>query len=85
MEEEEGRPVMVKRKLDGAVDESSVDRKIRKWDMTVHNLHLAEPGLTAGWLADEIWARLEILKACCRSKNLISALFSLRTVLLQQL
>ena len=42
-------------------------------------LHLAEPGLTAGWqagwlagwLADEIWARLEILKACCRSKNLI--------------
>ena len=28
-------------------------------------LHLAEPGLTAGWLAglpaDEIWARLEIL------------------------
>ena len=38
-------------------------------------LHLAEPGLMAGrlagWLADEIWARLEILKACCRSKNLI--------------
>ena len=28
-------------------------------------LHLAEPSLTAGWLADEI----EILKACCRSKN----------------
>ena len=21
-----------------------------------------------GWLADEIWVRLEILKACCRSK-----------------
>ena len=34
-------------------------------------LHLAEPGLTAGWQADEIWARLEILKACCRLKNLI--------------
>ena len=31
-------------------------------------LHLAEPGLTAGWLADEIWARLQILKACCSSK-----------------
>ena len=31
-------------------------------------LHLAEPGLTAGWLADEIWARLEILKAYCRWK-----------------
>ena len=40
-------------------------------------LHLAEPGLTAGWqggrqagrLANKIWARLEILKTCCRSKN----------------
>ena len=31
-------------------------------------LHLAESGLTAGWLADEIWARLEILKAYCRLK-----------------
>ena len=29
---------MVKRKLDGAVDESSVDRKIRKSDTTVSNL-----------------------------------------------
>ena len=32
-------------------------------------LHLAEPGLMAGrlvaWLVDKIWARLEILKACC--------------------
>ena len=39
------------------------------------DLHLAEPGLTAsrhtGNLADEIWARLEILKACSRSKYLI--------------
>ena len=24
-------------------------------------LYLAEPGLTAGWLADKTWARLEIL------------------------
>ena len=31
-------------------------------------LHLTEPSLTAGWLADKIWARLEILQACCRSK-----------------
>ena len=35
-------------------------------------LHIVEPGLTAGRqagsLADEIWARLEILKACSRSK-----------------
>ena len=34
-------------------------------------LHLAEPGLAAGWqagrLADKIWARLKIFKACCRS------------------
>ena len=29
---------MVKRRLDGAVDESSADRKISKWDATVHNL-----------------------------------------------
>ena len=32
------RPVMVKRKLDGAVDESSADRKIRKSDTIVSNL-----------------------------------------------
>ena len=35
-------------------------------------LHLVEPGLTAGReassLAHEIWARLEILKACSRSE-----------------
>ena len=30
--------------------------------------HLAEPGLTAGWQAGEIWARLEILKVCRTSK-----------------
>ena len=29
--------MMVKRKLDGAVDESSVDQEIRKSDVTVHN------------------------------------------------
>ena len=32
------------------------------------DLYLAESGLMAGWLADEIWARLEILKTCCRLK-----------------
>ena len=33
------------------------------------DLHLVELDLTAGRLAaDEIWAKLEILKACCRSK-----------------
>ena len=30
--------MMVKRKLDGAVDESSSDQDIRESDMTVHNL-----------------------------------------------
>ena len=29
---------MVKNKLDGVVDESSSDRKIRKFDATVHSL-----------------------------------------------
>ena len=28
-------------------------------------LYLAEPGLTAGSMLDKIWARLDILKACC--------------------
>ena len=41
-------------------------------------LHLAEPGLTVGWqagrLTDEIWARFEILKASCRSKNFLLCL-----------
>ena len=31
-------------------------------------LHLAEPGLTAGWLADEIQADFEIFKIGCRLK-----------------
>ena len=58
--------MMVERKLDGAVDESLADHKIRKLDATVHNLwkiwrpapngtrsygRQAEPGLTAGRLA----------------------------------
>ena len=30
--------MMVKRKLNGAVDESSADPEIRKSDVTVHNL-----------------------------------------------
>ena len=49
-------------------------QKVCESDATVHitcekfGLHLAEPSLMAGRLADEIWARLEILKAFCRSK-----------------
>ena len=30
--------MMVKRKLEGALDESSADQEIRKSDATVHNL-----------------------------------------------
>ena len=63
---------MVKRKLDGAVDRSSEDQKIVN-RMQLYStcersggVHLAKPGHTAGWLADEIWARLEILKAFMR-------------------
>ena len=71
---------MVKRKLDGAVDESSTDQKIRKSDTTVHKLgkiwRLTPSGTwsysrQAVWVVDKIWVRLEILKACCRSKYLI--------------
>ena len=36
--EEEGRAMMIKRKLEGAVDESSADKEIHKSDATVHNL-----------------------------------------------
>ena len=32
-------------------------------------LHLAQPGLTAGRLADEIQVNFEIFKIGCRSKN----------------
>ena len=31
-------------------------------------LHLAQPGLTAGWLSDEIQVNFEIFKVGCRSK-----------------
>ena len=67
---------MVKRKLDGVLDESSADQDFRKPGMTVHNLcKIWRPapsgtgsyGRQSGSLADKIWARLEIL-ACSRSK-----------------
>ena len=67
---------MVKRKLDGAVDESSADREIRKSDAIVHNLwkiwRPASGGAGSyGRQADKIWTRLDILKACYRSKFLL--------------
>ena len=43
--------MMVKRKLDGAVDESSADQDFHKRGITCDRsggLHLVEPGLTAG-------------------------------------
>ena len=45
--------MIVKRKLDNAVDESSAVWEIRKFDVVVHceksrGLHLVETGLTAG-------------------------------------
>ena len=68
--------MIVKRKPDGAVDESSVDQAIRKFDAIVHKLwKIWRPAPSGTWQsgspADEIWARFEILKACCRSKYLI--------------
>ena len=58
-----------KRKLVGTVDESSTGQEIRKSDATVHTLgkiRWPAPSKTGsyGSPADEIWARLEILKAC---------------------
>ena len=75
--------MMVKRKLDGAVDKSSADQEICKSNAIVHDLgkiwKLAPSGIgsysrQAGCLSDKIWARLEILKACYRSKYLILCL-----------
>ena len=53
IKEEEGRPMMVKRKLDGAVDESfkkflNATRLYITCDKS-GGLHLAEPGLMVGW------------------------------------
>ena len=71
---------MVKIKLDGAVDKSSVDQEICKSDATVNNLRkiwMPAPsrarsyGKQPGSPGDEICARLEILKASCRSKYVI--------------
>ena len=37
-QKDQGRPKMVKRKVDGTMDESSADQEIRKSDAIVHNL-----------------------------------------------
>ena len=63
---------MVKRKLDGEVDESSADQEIRKFDAIVHNMRKygglhqvlwqagCPAGRHAGCPADETWVRLAI-------------------------
>ena len=43
--------MMVKRKLHGTVDESSTGQEICKFGEKSEGLHLAKPGLTAGWQA----------------------------------
>ena len=73
--------MMVKRRFDGTVDKSSADKESHKSNMIVHNLWKiwrsapSETGFTAGRqagsMSDEIWARYDILKACCRLKYLI--------------
>ena len=68
---------MVKRKLDGAVDESSADHKFLQSDMQFFRV-LQQ----TGWPADEILARLELPV----DQNIdFSALFSQGTALFQQL
>ena len=68
---------MIKGIRHGAVDKSSSEQHFHK-STTMHALplsceisgalHLAEPGLTAGRLADEIQVNFEILKISCRLK-----------------
>ena len=60
----------------GAVGKSSSEQHFRK-SAAIYvlllceisgALHLAQPGLTAGWQADEIQVNFEIFKVVCRSK-----------------
>ena len=67
-----------KRNRHGAVGKSSSEQHFRKSPLLPllceisGALHLAQPGLTAGWqagrLADEIQVNFEIFKVGCRSK-----------------
>ena len=82
---EQGRPMIVKRKLDGEVDKLSANQEICINQTRLYvtyeksgGQHLVELGLTTCRLvvrqacspAIKISVRLEILKACCRSKYL---------------
>ena len=73
--------MMVKRKLHGALEEPSADQEIHKSNSTIHYLcKICRPapsgtgsyGRQSIHPADEIWVRLEILKACYRLKYSIS-------------
>ena len=83
--------MMVKRKLDGALDKSLADRDFFVNPARLYitsersgGLHQVESGLTAdrqavrqaSSLADKIWARLEILKLAVNRNIRFSALFS---------
>ena len=89
--------MMVKRKLDGAVDRSLADRKIRKSDATVRNLwKIWRPapsgtrsygrlaGRQAGWLT-KFGRGLKYWKLAVDRNIRFSALFSWGTALFQQI
>ena len=70
--------MIVERKLDGAADKYSPDQEkfLNPTQLYITcekygGLHLVELGLMAEL---KIWVRLEILKACCRSKYSIFGL-----------
>ena len=56
----------------GAKDKRSSVQQIRVLDVNCHSFEknwthgLALVGLAAGWLADEIWLKVEIFKILCR-------------------
>ena len=63
-----------KRNCHGAVGKSSSEQHFRKSGAITllceisGALHLAQPGLTAGWQADEIQVNFKIFKVGCRLK-----------------
>ena len=80
--------MMVKRKLDDAVNESSADWETRKSGAIVEKsggLYLAEPGLTAGWLAGRQFGRRNLGEAwdfkCLLQIEIFDFLLSLAEVL----
>ena len=61
--------MMVERKLDGAVDESSADQEICKFDITCEKTGVLHPSRTGSYGRQAVQqAKSGILKACRRSK-----------------